>query len=78
MDTTAQIGAIVVIILAVSESLKRAGVPSRYIPLISTITGIVAALPFGGVNFLSVASGVILGTATTGAYRVVKTSILNK
>ncbi len=78
MDIAAQIGAIVIIILAVSEGLKRAGVPSRYIPLISTITGLLAALPFGGVNFLSVASGVILGLATTGGYRVVKTSILNK
>ncbi len=78
MDIAAQITAIVVIILAVSEGLKRAGVPSRYIPLISTITGLLAALPFGGVNFLSVASGVILGLATTGGYRVVKTSILNK
>ncbi len=78
MDIAAQIGAIVIIILAVCEGLKRAGVPSRYIPLISAIAGLLAAIPFGGVNFLSVASGVILGLATTGGYRVVKTSILNK
>ncbi len=78
MDIAAQIGAIIVIILAVCEGLKRAGVPSRYIPLVSVIAGLVVALPFGGVNFLSVASGVILGLSTTGGYRVVKTSILNK
>lgn len=78
MDIAAQIAAIVIIIVAVCEGLKQAGVPSRYIPLISTLTGLVVALPFGGVNFLSVASGVILGLATTGGYRVVKTSILNK
>lgn len=78
MDLATQIGAIVIIVLAVCEGLKRAGVPARYIPLVSTLAGIAAALPFGGVNFLSVASGVILGLATTGGYRVVKTSILNK
>ncbi len=78
MDTVTSISAIVIIILAVCEGLKRAGVPSRYIPLVSAIAGILVALPFGGVNFLSVASGVILGLATTGGYRTVKTSILNK
>lgn len=78
MDIAGQIGAIVIIILGVCEGLKRAGTPSRYIPLIAAAVGIIAALPFGGVNFLSVASGVILGLATTGLYRTVKTSILNK
>ncbi len=78
MDIKTQIGAIVIIILAVCESLKRAGVPSRFIPLTAVVVGILAALPFDGVNFLSVASGVILGLSTTGLYRVVKTSILNK
>lgn len=78
MDITTEIGAIVIIILAVCEGLKRAGVPSRYIPLIAAVTGLSAALPFGGINFLAMASGTLLGLATTGLYRTVKTSILNK
>lgn len=78
MNTSSEIAAIVLIIVAVCEGLKQAGVPSRYIPLISVAVGLLAVLPFGGVSFLSMASGVILGLATTGGYRVVKTSILNK
>ncbi len=78
MDTTTQIGAIVIIILAVCEGLKKAGVPSRFIPLIAVGIGAIAAMPFGGVNFLSIVSGVVLGLSTTGLYRVVKTSVLNK
>ena len=78
MDTAASITAIVIIILAVCEASKRAGLPSRFAPLLAVIIGLVAALPFGGISFLSIASGVILGLATTGGYRVVKTSILNK
>lgn len=78
MDITLQISSIVVIIMGICEALKKAGVPTRWIPMISVVLGIISAFFVGGVSFLSVASGVILGTGTTGLYRVVKTSILNK
>ncbi len=78
MEATTQIGSIVVIILALCEGIKRAGVPSRYIPLVSLVVGIIAASAFGGANFLSVSSGVLLGLSSTGLFRVIKTSILNK
>lgn len=78
MDTTTQIAAIVAITMAICEGVKRAGVPSRWIPILSVVLGIAGALIFEGSSFLSVASGVILGLSTTGLYRVVKTSVLNK
>lgn len=77
-DTMILIGAMVTIIVGVCEGLKSAGVPSRFIPLISVLFGLGFAYFSSGVDFVSTASGVILGLATTGGYRVVKTSILNK
>lgn len=73
-----QIGFIVTLVIGICESLKIAGVPVRFIPLISVVLGIVGTLAFDGVSFLSTAAGVILGLAATGGYRVVKTSLLNK
>ncbi len=78
MDTAIAIGSIVVIIVAVVEASKMAGLPGRYAPLMAVAIGLASAVLFGGANFLSVASGVILGLSTTGGYRVVKTSLLNK
>lgn len=73
-----EFGSIVVIIVAVCEALKQAGLQSRYVPILSVVLGIGGAFAFDGVNFLSTASGILLGLATTGGYRLVKTSLLNK
>lgn len=74
-----QVGLIVVLVIAICESVKYAGLlSSRFIPLLSVVLAIAGAFWFGGVSFLSTAAGVILGLATTGGYRVVKTSLLNK
>lgn len=72
------VGALVVVIIAICEAVKIAGTPSRFIPLISVVLGIAGAWVFDNVNFLSTLAGVVLGLATTGGYRLVKTSILNK
>ncbi len=76
--TLTVIGAIVTVITAICEAIKIAGVNSRFIPLISVILGIISAWFFDSVNFLSTLSGVIIGLTTTGGYRLIKTSILNK
>ena len=78
MDTISQISALVIIIVALCEGMKVAGLSVRWIPLLSVLLGIFGSFLVDGVSFLSVASGVILGVATTGGYRVIKTSILNK
>lgn len=72
------IGGLVVVIIAICEAVKVAGVPSRFIPLVSVILGVAGAWYFDNLNFLSTISGVILGLSTTGGYSLVKTSILNK
>lgn len=72
------IGALVVVIVAICEAMKIAGVPSRFIPLLSVALGIAGAWTFDNVNFLSTFAGIVLGLTTTGGYRLVKTSILNK
>lgn len=72
------IGAMVTIIVGICEGLKSAGVSSRFIPLISVFLGVGFAYFTQGVDFISTLSGVILGLGTTGGYRVIKTSILNK
>ena len=73
-----QIGLIVVLVLAICQSIKYAGLSSRWMPLISVVLALAGAYLFDGVNFLSTASGVILGLGTSGLYDVVKKSILNK
>lgn len=73
-----QVSAIVILVVAVCEAVKMAGVPSRLIPLLAVVLGLTGAFVFEGVSFLSSASGVVLGLATTGGYRLIKTSILNK
>ncbi len=79
MDISLQIGALVVVIIGVCEALKYAIGKSRWIPLISVVLGLIGAYFIdGGVNFISTASGVILGLSTTGGYALVKHSIMNK
>ena len=73
-----QIGLIVIIVVAVCEALKYAGVHSRWIPLFSIVLGIAGAFLFDGINFLSTAAGVVIGLSTSGAYDVVKRTALNK
>jgi hypothetical protein len=71
-------GLIVVLVIAICEAIKYAGLKSRWIPLIAVGLGILGTVIFDGVSFLSTAAGVILGLATTGGYRLVKTSLFNK
>jgi len=78
MDIALQTSMIVTVIVAICESIKQLGVPSRFIPIISVALGLGCAFLSSGFNFLSIASGVILGLSITGGYRLVKTSILNK
>lgn len=78
METTIVTSLIVTIIVASCEAIKIAGCPSRFIPLISVILSIGLVYVFGEMSFLSTLAGVIIGLSTTGGYRLVKTSILNK
>jgi hypothetical protein len=79
MISDIEIGYIVVVVVGICEAVKYAGLKSRYIPLLAVVLGLVATYFFSSeVNWLSSFAGVMIGLATTGGYRVVKTSLLNK
>ncbi len=66
------VGYLVGIILVVCQAVKVAGVAGKYIPILAVVLGIVGAMYFDGANFLAVASGVLIGLATSGAFGAVK------
>lgn len=76
--TNIELGYLVVIIVALCEAAKYAGLQSRWIPLLSVLLGLAGAFFWGGASFLSLGAGVVVGLATTGGYRLVKTTGLNK
>ena len=78
MENLTQVGALVLIILALCEASKMAGLKARYVPLLATVLGILGGVFFGGANWLAVVAGIITGLTTTGGYRLVKTSLLGK
>jgi hypothetical protein len=73
-----QVGVIVLLVVAISEAVKRAGVSTRYIPLIALVLGIGGAFYFGGVDWLNVAGGIVLGLTAQGLYSGVKKTVFNK
>ena len=78
MQSYTTVGLIVVVVVAICEAAKYAGLQSRWTPLLSLVLGMLGVFWFDGVNFLSSLAGVVLGLSATGGYRLVKTTILNK
>lgn len=76
--TDLDLGYLVVIVIAICEAVKYAGLPSRWIPLLATVLGLAGTIYFTGGNFLTAGAGVMVGLSITGGYRLVKTTILNK
>ena len=76
--STIEIGYLVIIVVALCEGTKYAGLKARFIPLLAAVLGLLGALLWGGATFLSAGADVIVGLATTGGYRLVKTSLFNK
>jgi len=73
------IGAIVVLIIALCQAVKMAGLPSRWIPLLAVFLGIAGAFAFGGgSNLLIIGSGVIVGLTSAGMFDIVKQTVLGK
>ena len=59
----------VAVITGLTEVVKRAGVSTRYIPLIAVVFGIIYALAFSGLEAESVVQGIIAGLTSVGLYR---------
>lgn len=74
-----QIGYIVVLVLGVTYAIKKAGINSRYLPLIALLLGVGTTYLFSGnVSFLATVSGVILGLSSSGLYDFGKKTVLGK
>lgn len=70
-------GGLIVIIIAICQALKYAGVVTRWIPLIAIGLGLAGGLYFGGVNWVQATSGIITGLASAGLYSAYKKVIIN-
>lgn len=77
--TNIEIVALITVIVVVCEAIKRAGLKSRFIPAVAVVLGLVGSYFLsGGVDFITTTSGVLIGLSTTGGYRLIKTTILDK
>ena len=72
------LGATIVLIIAICEGIKRAGVKSRYIPIIAIALGIGSAMYFGGASWLIAGSGIITALIASGLYSGFKKVVMNK
>lgn len=70
-----QIVALVGAVLVICEAVKRAGLQSKFVPLLAVILSIGGALWFGGVDLFSALTGVLVGLGTTLGYRVTKQAL---
>jgi hypothetical protein len=77
--TGLEIGYILVLVLALTQAVKKAGVSSRYLPLIALVLGVVGSYFFSGeATVLATAAGVITGLASAGLYDLGKKTVLGK
>jgi len=70
-----QQGAAIPVILALTEAVKRAGVPSKYAGLVSIIIGIAYGLILGGFTIDNGLLGLAFGLGASGAFSVTKAVI---
>ena len=69
---------LVLIIVALCQALKYAGVASRWIPVISILLGLIGSLVLGGASWIEMATGIISGLTASGLYSGYKKTIINK
>lgn len=67
-----QLAGLVFIIVVLCEGIKRAGLKSKYIPLLAALLGMGGGVYLGGANWISSTSGILVGLATTGGYTMFK------
>ena len=65
------------IIVGITEGIKRLGVPSRLMPIISMLLGIGYSYLIAG-NLDSWAEGLVVGLSAAGLWDLGKKTILNK
>ena len=78
METTMTIPLLVSVIIAFNQLMKNAGLPTKYIPLISMILGIGAGFFFlPGVNIQeTIFNGIAIGLGSNGLFDFAKSTIV--
>lgn len=80
METFIDFGLLVLIVMGIVEAVKRAGLWKRYVPVLSIVLGIAAALVVGfGSGELAtgevIMQGIIIGLSACGLWSGTKTFI---
>lgn len=57
------------IITGLTEVVKRAGVNTKYIPLVAIFFGLVYGVALGGFEVTSIIGGIVAGLTSVGLYR---------
>lgn len=76
--TDLNIGMVIVLVIAICQAIKYAGVNTRFIPIIALVLGMGGAFFFEGVSWLATVSGIVLGLTSSGLFSGFKATILNK
>ncbi len=75
MEVTGQFLLLIPVITALVSVFKRAGLASKYAPLLAVVLGILGALGLAGPTFLVALSGIVAGLSAVGLYSGTKTTI---
>ena len=70
--------ALVIVILALCQAAKMAGLKSRWIPLLAVALGLVWGWYSGGVDWTSLITGITTGLASVGLWEISAKSIAGK
>ena len=65
----------VAIITGLTQVVKKAGVSTRYIPLVAVLFGVIYGLAVTGLETEAVVNGIIAGLTSVGLFRTVQKSI---
>lgn len=69
------IGKIIVAILVICWAVKKAGLNSKYVPILAIFLGVGGAFLFGGLEWANLLIGLIVGLGTTLGYRETKQAL---
>lgn len=72
------LGAVLMVIIGICQTMKVFGVPSRWIPLVALFLGVALSFLAGGASWAQLFSGVILGLSSAGLFSGFKATVLDK
>lgn len=70
--TVTTISGLVLVIIAVCQAIKYAGLSTRFIPVLAILLGVAGSFYFSGADWFEAASGVIAGLTASGLWSGVR------